>query len=90
MKAIVTKYHGPSAVRGSRISATAEGENRVVISYGHEGNEHLRAAQALCKKMGWEGSLVEGGLPDGNTVFVFMPKYGTEIYPSIVNEEQQS
>jgi hypothetical protein len=89
MKAIVTKYHGPSNVRGSRYSATAEGGNRVIVSaddrIGNEEN-HAAAALALCNKLAWRGELVSGGLPDGHTVFVFTgrdkdnPAYITDPY----------
>ena len=89
MKAIVTKYHGPSNVRGSRYSATAEGGNRVIISaddrVGTEEN-HTFAALELCKRLDWKGELVPGGLPNGDTVFVFTgrdkdkPAYVTDPY----------
>lgn len=73
MKAIITKYHPPGNVRGSRISATDEDGNKVFIPYPHEfsGMEaHAQAALALCKKMGWPTSLIGGGLKN-NYVFVF-------------------
>lgn len=74
MKAIVTKYYGATNTRGSRIVATAEGGKRpwrISIPYDHSGNEHAKAALALAKKMGWKGELIEGGLPNGDHVFVF-------------------
>lgn len=74
MKAIVTKYHGPSNVKGSRYSATAEGGNRIIQSAdGRIGSEenHAAAAIALCHKLNWRGELVSGCLPNGDTVFVF-------------------
>jgi hypothetical protein len=77
MKAIVCKYIGPSNVRGSRIKAFAEGGNSVTIGYPHElsGSDVYRlAADTLCKKLKWEGELIEGGLPNGDCVFVFAPK----------------
>lgn len=68
MKAIITKYHGPTNTRGSRISAKAEGVPSVSIGYPHalrEGEQaHSAAALMLCHKYGWEGTLVAGGLPD--------------------------
>lgn len=90
MKAIVTKYHGPTNVRGSRYSATAEGGNRITVSaddrIGNEEN-HAAAALALCNKLDWRGELVSGCLPDGfTTVFVFTgrdkdkPAYVTDPY----------
>jgi hypothetical protein len=72
MKAIVTKYLGPTDRRGSRIKAEAEGGNRVTLSYDHASdNPHRDAAVALCLKLNWHGTLAEGGLPDGRCVFVF-------------------
>ena len=74
MKAILTKYHGATNTRGSRISATAEGGNRITIPYPHELSGeavHAAAAIALCQKMGWVGPLIGGGLPNGNYCFCF-------------------
>ncbi len=51
MKAIITKYHGPSNFMGARISAKDEDGNRVSISYPYEldGSDcHYKAAKALC------------------------------------------
>ncbi len=73
MKAIVTKYHGPTNFKGSRISASDEDGNRITVSYPYELSGeavHRKAAQALCDKMGWTGELVGGSLKRGY-VFVF-------------------
>jgi hypothetical protein len=78
MKAIFTKYHGPGNVRGSRISASDEDGNRVVIPYRHDLNSeeaHLAAAQALCDKMHWTGTLIGGSHKKGY-VFVFGQHFG--------------
>jgi len=75
VKAIRTKYSPPTDTRGSRIVATAEGGARpwrVSIPYTHGGQEHREAALALCAKMGWHGTLVDGGLPDGSVAWVFV------------------
>lgn len=75
MKAIQTKYKGPTNTRGSRIIASDEDGNRITIPYPHElsGQDvHHKAAQALCEKMGWTGELVGGSLKKGY-VFVFDP-----------------
>jgi len=72
MKAIVTKYLGATDYRGSRIVATAEGGHRVTVRYDHGASDpHNIAAVALCKKLGWTGELIAGGLPDGRCVYVF-------------------
>ena len=74
MKAIQTRYYGPTNARGSRVTAWTEGGNRVTIPYPHElsGEAVYRAAaDALCKKMGWPADLVGGGLPNGDYAFCF-------------------
>jgi hypothetical protein len=70
MKAIQTKYHGPTNAKGSRISAKAEGIGRIYIPYPHELSGvdcHRKAAWTLMDKLGWNKSynLVSGALPDG-------------------------
>jgi len=73
MKAIVTKYHGPTSFKGSRITASDGDGNRITISYTYELSgeaAHRKAAEALCNKMGWTGELVGGSLKNGY-VFVF-------------------
>ena len=76
MKAIVTKYIGPSNTRGSRIKARAEGVKPLTIPYPHELSGtavHAAAALALCRRMGWAGTLVSGGMPDlSGEVFCFL------------------
>jgi hypothetical protein len=73
MKAIETKYIPATNFRGSRIKAYTECGNSITVSYSHEGNEHPKAALALCKKMGWKGTLVSGGKADGRgEVFCFL------------------
>lgn len=79
MKAIITKYLGPTNVRGARIKAKAEGVPAVIISYPYElsGEDvHRAAAVKLAQKYNWldlngqELELVGGGLPD-NTGYAF-------------------
>jgi hypothetical protein len=74
MKAIVTKFHGATDTRGSRISASDSDGNRVSITYNHaldHSHNHDAAAIALCRKMGWAGhNLMRGGVKGGN-VYVF-------------------
>jgi len=72
MKAIVTKYHGPTNTRGSRISASDGDGNRVSIPYPHELDRedgHYKAACALRDKMQWGGDLI-GATIKGGYVFV--------------------
>ena len=75
MKAIVTRYKGPTNTRGSRIIASDEDGNRISVPYPHElsGTEvHRYAARKLCEKMNWSGAdtMVAGSLRNGY-VFVF-------------------
>jgi hypothetical protein len=74
MKAIWTKYIGPTNFRGSRVKASAEGVS-ITVGYDDALNSedaHAVAALALCWKAGWPGDLYRGGRPDGNGfVFVF-------------------
>lgn len=73
-QAIVTKYRGPTNSRGSRIIASADAGRIVVpLDYSKSTAEnHAAAAAALCAKFGWQGELVQGGMPDGKGyVFAF-------------------
>jgi hypothetical protein len=73
MKAIVTRYHGATNTRGSRITATDEDGNRITISYPYELSGeavHRAAADALCAKMYWSGRLTGASFKRGY-VFVF-------------------
>lgn len=75
MKAIVTKYHGPGNVRGSRFSASDEDGNKVFASYDYALNSdanHAAAARKLCEKLNWGGRLIGGGLGNG-MAWVFDP-----------------
>lgn len=72
MQAIRTRYHGPGNVRGSRVKATAQARALTIgwdSSLNSERN-HMKAAQALASAMGWQGTWVGGGLPDGSTAWV--------------------
>lgn len=72
MKAIQTHYVGPTNFRGSRIIAKAEGVKPLTIGYDHASdNPHREAAEKLCARQGWQGRLIEGNLPNGDSVFVF-------------------
>lgn len=74
-QAIVTKYHGPSNSRGSRVTAKAQAGS-VTVSWDHALNSdanHAKAAEALAEKYGWSGTLAGGALPSGDGYcFVFI------------------
>ena len=93
MKAIITKYHGPSNVRGSRISASAEGVGRIYVGYPHELREgeeaHRLAAETLANKYGWTISPDGGGMPDqSGYCFVTIPTLTPHKPKSMVNVKQ--
>jgi len=76
LKAITTKYLGPTDFRGSRIKASDEDGNSITIPYPHELSGeavYRKAAEALQQKMGWRGTLICGSLKNGY-VFVFDPR----------------
>lgn len=63
MRVIKTVYKGPTNSRGSRIIANDGNGNRVIVPYNHELNidgNHLAAAYALCKRLGWSCDVVAG------------------------------
>ena len=73
MKAIETRYYGPTNTRGSRIRAFDLDGNSVSIPYPYDLSGegcHAAAAKALCKKMNWHGKLASGALERGY-VFVW-------------------
>lgn len=69
-QAIRTVFLGPTNSRGARVKATCAAGS-VTVPYEYEGNPHEVAAQALLEKMGWDGDMVGGCLPDGSHCFVF-------------------
>lgn len=74
MKALFTKYHGPTNTLGPRITASDEDGNRVTIPYDDDLRDeavHAKAVVALCRKMNWPGTLMRGGMKQGY-VFVFV------------------
>lgn len=78
MIAIQTKYISPTTTRPARIKAWA-GRNEVTITYDHSSkNPDLDAALELCKRLGWTGELIEGGI-DGGNVYVFSSAERIEI-----------
>ena len=66
-QAIVTKYHGPTDTKGSRVSARCQAK-RIFVSWDDgldvDAN-HAAAARNLAEKLGWGGKWHGGGLPCG-------------------------
>ena len=73
MKAIETRYLGPTNTRGSRIKASDEDGNSVTMSYDDANSSeenHAAVCKALCEKMGWPGVML-GGHTKAGMVWVF-------------------
>ncbi len=69
-QAIVTRYHGPTNVKGSRIKATAAAGS-VILDWDDALNaddNHMVAAENFAAKYDWKGCWHTGGLPDGSRV----------------------
>lgn len=74
MKAIQTKFIGPSETRGARVKAWIKG-NTATVSWDHgleTVDNHGAAARALVVKLKWSGRLVGGTLPDESMAWVFV------------------
>jgi hypothetical protein len=72
MQAIITKYHGWTHTKPSRLSATTgSGEHRVYLSLSEvdggatDYESHFQAAKKLMKKLGWNNNIIGGGIKDG-------------------------
>ena len=72
MQAIRTRYHGPTNIKGSRISAKCEART-IYVGYDHALNieeNHRAACRELKRVMQWGGDMV-GGNFDGDWYWVF-------------------
>ena len=82
MKAITTRYFGPSTVKGSRIKATEPGGVYIFHGYRSEFSSeenHEAAAHALCSKLNWRGKkLVGGDVAGGGMVWLFLDEQHNE------------
>lgn len=73
MKAIQTRFIGPTNFRGSRVKAVcrdsmSEAPMQITLSWDDSQGvyeNHARAAIALCDKMGWTAKLVGGSTVNG-------------------------
>ncbi len=66
-QAIVTRYLGPTNVRGSRVKATAEAGS-ITLSWDDalgSYENHAKACEALVAKFKWGGTWYGGGTADG-------------------------
>lgn len=66
-QAIVTRYHGPTNYKGSRVKATAEAGS-ITLSWDDALDSyanHAKAAEALIAKFQWGGIWFGGGTAEG-------------------------
>ena len=71
-QAIQTKYHGPSNVRGARVSATCQA-GRIIKSWDHSLNvsdNHDAAVSTLLAKLKWEGEWIGAGVASSGYCYV--------------------
>ena len=78
MRAIITRYLGPTNYRPSRIKASAGRAGSVTVSWDYSLPDsiwanHRAAAMALMHKLGWDYTLVSGETEEFN-VHVMLPK----------------
>lgn len=70
MKAITTKYSGPSHMN------VTDGDTRMRLPYPHEiagiENRHMWAACEFARRRGWKGTLAQGYQKQGVWVHVFI------------------
>ena len=84
MQTIITKYLGPTTVRGSRVKAwTSYGKASVTLGFDHalsDNENHALAAKTLAAKLDWAGRWVEGGAEKGRgNVYVLDAGSGFQI-----------
>lgn len=78
MKAIRTRYYGPTNTRPSHITASDSDGNQVSVSYDDaETDMHSLAAHKLMEKMGWKNEIISGGF--GNDQYWVMIPRGSKI-----------
>lgn len=78
MQAIVVRFVGPSNTKPSRWRVLCATKS-ILVSKGrfcdtNDDTDARNAAYHLRDLCGWKGDLVEGGLPNGDRVFVFVDK----------------
>lgn len=68
-QSIVTRYHGPTNSRGSRVSAVSASGHRVTLHWDSALNtdeNHTAAALQMAQKLGWSGDWHGGALGTGD------------------------
>jgi len=76
MKAITTKFLGPTDTLGSRVKAYDLDGNQATLPWRRELNDvdnHKLAVVALCRRMGWDTpAQLAGGYVKGGMAWVFV------------------
>jgi hypothetical protein len=75
MQAIVTKYHGPTDKRGSRLSAKCQaGSMSVSYTFTNDDEQHHELAVQLATRLGWtdDSWIASGTLPNGDYCHVLV------------------
>jgi hypothetical protein len=82
--AIVTKYIGPGCVQGSRVSARTKNRRTIIEWNPALSSElnHVRAARALARKLGWRGSFL-GAMLWSAIGFIATDVEGKSVYREI-------
>ena len=84
MKAIRTRYYGPTNTKGSKIVATDGDRNSISISYPYGLNSdegHELAAYLLMQKMKWNNQLVGGGFQN-DMYWTMVECLGRDVVPA--------
>lgn len=71
MKAITVRHLPPTDTKPRRLKVQAEGVPHLIFDANSK--TPREAAECLCLTHDWPRDLIEGGLPNGDIVFVFNP-----------------
>ena len=72
-QAIQTKFLGPTNTLGARVKETTESGFTVTVDWDHARcveENHAAAAEALARKLEWNGQWIGGALPGSGYAFV--------------------
>ena len=89
--AILTKYIGPTNVRGARVKAYTESGRSITLGWNHALNSeenHEGAAKALAKKMNWTGTLIGGGTKTGYAFVFERGPFGKNLHTTMRRNPQ--
>jgi hypothetical protein len=89
MQTITTRYIGPTNLRGTRISASAQAGRKFYPWQYHLNAEqnHRRAAAKFAEAMNWPAQLATGQTHKGETVHVMISKWEPPQTPAEILAE---